>query len=248
MDILYTSKLHRDLYQRVPLDDDNKSLAIWHSFVTKYPSFKKFGLDWTMSRRSGNSPINIGIPWINYHALNYVNNFIKEDKRIFEWGMGGSTIFFRGKSSLVISCEHDENWFKEVSEFFDPKSSESQHFSVLIKPEQTSKHEGGARSGLQEWRDFSFEKYVTFINGYPDEYFHCVLIDGRCRNFCLANSFRKVMSGGIIIFDNSDYMRYQEDIKSIERDYLSGWERIDYLSPGPCSRVIGWKTTIWKRP
>ena len=93
----------------------------------------------------------------------------------------------------------------------------------------------------------SFEDYVLYINKWPDYFFDLVLVDGRSRLACLRAAINKVKLGGILMLDNSDYSRYQSSLEKVCIDLLSGWEKTEFLGPGPCSSVIGWKTTAWRR-
>lgn len=46
-------------------------------------------------------------PWFTYKAIEWLDQNIKPDWNIFEWGAGGSTVYFKERSSNVISIEHN---------------------------------------------------------------------------------------------------------------------------------------------
>jgi hypothetical protein len=258
MDISYTSVFHRELYRKVPRGNNEAAKKIWGEFVSRHKEFTNYGDQWIHSRTAGVSPLFLEVPWISYPAIDFLNSFLVRKSAAFEWGMGGSTIFLRRRVPTVISVEHDGKWFEEAQDAI--RSSHLNQFRVrdllprfrsrciYMPPEDICEPKDVFQSTLRGLTNMSFKKYVTHIDRWPNDFFDLILIDGRARPACCSAAAPKVKKGGVLVLDNSDYQRYQEPIDFLERTKLFGWERQDFLGPGPCSSCIGWRTTIWRRP
>src|ERR1035437_6973135 len=74
--------------------------------------------EWISQLKSESSPIDLELPWITIVSKNYIEEFLrslyKPRTRVFEFGSGGSCLFFLKYSNHVISIEHDRNWFELV--------------------------------------------------------------------------------------------------------------------------------------
>jgi hypothetical protein len=40
------------------------------------------------------SPLEIELPWISYAAIDFLDGYLKPDMTVYEYGSGGSTLFF----------------------------------------------------------------------------------------------------------------------------------------------------------
>jgi len=257
MDISFTSTLHRSLYKKVHLSDAVSIEKEWTSFAADHEEFAHYAKRWLDSRSPGSSPLTLGIPWINFPAIDYLEREINRKSICFEWGMGGSTVYLRSRASAVISVEHDHEWFLKCK---NEINNDNPIFDLSVFKEYRSRLKfippcfnpnddmGFFRSGVKKYSGMSFEDYVLYINQWPDYSFDLVLVDGRSRLDCLSAAINKVKTDGILMLDNSDYGRYQVSLGRVCMDLLSGWKKTEFLGPGPCSSVIGWKTTVWRRP
>ena len=162
---------------------------------------------WLNSLSQG-KPVNAQnnpIPWYTYPAIDFVEDKIKSNFLIFEFGGGQSTLWWSKKVKQVISIESDEGWFNQIHQQM-PKN-------VQLNLEADE------------------NKYANFILQYPDKYFDVIIVDGINRNICLQNSIEKIKENGLIIFDNTDDHRYDSSLQLL----LSlGYKRIDFwgLIPG----------------
>jgi predicted O-methyltransferase YrrM len=145
--------------------------------------------------------------------------------KIFEFGMGASTIWLSKfpSISLLVSVEHDKNWFHEVGE-------------QIKNTERT----GGCGLNLSE------RPYDYCIKSYDDDFFDCVIVDGRDRVKCLESAKSKIKPNGLLILDNSERTEYVSGI-----ELYSGWERQDFKQPLPDKYGFtypDWTTTFFKKP
>ena len=80
-----------------------------------------------------------------------------------------------------------------------------------------------------------------------ETFYDVILIDGQdCMSY-IGYAIKRISEGGMIIVDNSDYSRYRQKLLSVERELSTKFKRLDFLLPGPCSRVIGWKNSIYQK-
>ena len=56
------------------------------------------------------------VPYITYPALRQLRNIIRPDFRVFEYGSGGSSLWWAGLVAEVISVKHDPGWAMRVAE------------------------------------------------------------------------------------------------------------------------------------
>lgn len=187
------------------------------------------------------------IPWLNFYAIEFLEKLIEKNYKIFEFGVGGSTIYFGKKASEIISCEHDPNWFEEVKKVIN-KYKNINWKGYLIAPTKMQSQKfidpsdpNGYTSSDENFRGYSFKEYVSFIDKFDDEYFDLILIDGRARPSCVKHAFNKLKDGGIIILDNSEREHYKYIHYKLQNNKC--W---NFFGPGPYGPNF-WQTSIWQK-
>ncbi|MDT9200120.1 class I SAM-dependent methyltransferase [Limnospira fusiformis KN01] len=156
---------------------------------------------WIKSLATG-VPINFDsqpIPWYTYPAIEFIENKISSDFKVFEYGSGQSTLWWAERVLKVISVESDRNWFSYIQEKM-PKNVE-------------------LSLSAQE------EEYAAEISRYSNNYFDVIIIDGKNRNKCVELSLSKLKDTGFIIFDNTDDYSYDRGIEFLA---FNGYKRIDF--------------------
>lgn len=165
---------------------------------------------------------------------------------VFEYGSGGSTLFYSRRAKKVISVEHDVNWANLVRTALDREGLKNCEYR-LIRPEATfiSNHNPDDPeaycSSDDEYKGYSFYNYVISIDSFPDQFFDFVAIDGRARSSSILHSYRKVKMGGYLMLDNSERPNYQ-----CAKSSLLDWQKKEFYGPGPYNLYF-WETTIWRR-
>jgi len=197
---------------------------------------------WSLLKRS--NALKDRVPWIVYAARAHVRSRLHQEARVFEYGAGGSTLWFADLGCHVTSVEHDAAWHALVNDRLTPL--ERSRVTCLLAPPQPLDEEGAPaenlfRSGDDRLRGISFEKYVTAIDSQPDASLDLVLVDGRARSRCLVRAWPKVRPGGLLVLDDSDRDRYLSAMEQLPR---SG--RHDYFGPAAYSRWY-WRTTVWEK-
>ena len=153
------------------------------------------------------------------HTLQYV--FFQSElslTRLFEYGSGGSTLWWASRVKEIFSVEHDKYWFQKVSADIPPN----------VKLIYIDLDYGGAYS----------KKIGEFNNK-----FDIIIIDGRDRINCVMNALQAIKPDGVFIWDNSDREAYREGY-----DYLliNGYNRIDFEGMGPIN-LDSWCTSVFYR-
>jgi hypothetical protein len=192
---------------------------------------------WWRGRRS-DFPLNAAIPWIVFRAIDYLETCDLRQSLVFEYGSGGSTLFWLRKGAArVMSVEHDRGWFEAMQKRVAGKPVDL----CLAEAELDGTAAGAKRAdpGAYTSADPSFQRhrftsYVRQIDAFPDETFDVVLIDGRARPSCVVHSAPKVKPGGLLILDNADRDYYLLE----SAPSLRGFSRqtFDGATPGAAAR------------
>ena len=158
-------------------------------------------------KQKNRTPLDYEIPWMTFKAINYLSSFLQKDMELFEYGSGGSTLFFARKVKKIISIEHDKSWYNyEINKLKEISNLEL----FLIEPEKQGKF-SNKRKG---YRKVFFDKYVNSIDKF--EKFDVIIVDGRQRNICFQKAVYHIKKGGIIVFDNFDREYYQKSLNEID--------------------------------
>jgi hypothetical protein len=210
----------------------------------------RFFVPWLRSQQGGRSPINDKRPWITFEAVEYLNRYIKNHHRVFEYGVGGSTLYFLARAKEVTSIEHDKNWFTKISELIKLQSSHNWHGRLIEaepgnlapKPDVSAPKHYASADAL--YQGANFQKYASSIDEFPDGYFDIVLVDGRARPSCIAHALSKVKAGGLLVVDNSERDYYFRDTRehllqsyNLVLDRIGPIPHLDYFT----------STSIWQR-
>lgn len=178
--------------------------------------------EWVAQIKTKKTPLELELPWITILAKQYIEQYFLErgvaESKVFEYGSGGSSLFFLKYASEVHSVEHDEAWFNRVQKsiadreikgwngYFRPPEYLEDGRGLKLKASNPNHYYTNAQPYLQ----YHFEGYVKVIDGFRDNYFDIVLIDGRSRPSCISHSLKKVKKGGLLILDNAERKYYLE--------------------------------------
>jgi hypothetical protein len=198
----------------------------------------RFAAPWLRSLRK-NYLLEEPSPWITFSAIDFVKNWLQQRKdiRIFEYGSGGSTLFWGKYASLVVSIEHDQKWYTLMKRYLNSNSVYDYRFrppekingDITLQLERSDPNNYSTDD--LELKNFTFQNYVTQIDCFPDCYFDIILIDGRSRPACIVHSLLKVKEGGLIIVDNADRTYYLHETKK----YFSNFKEHVFVGATPCN-------------
>lgn len=151
--------------------------------------------NWAHDRINRESAISRGLPWISYPALRLLEDVVKPGMRVFEWGSGGSTVFFARKGCRVTSIESSEVWHGRLES----------GLSVLTPEQRSNVDLRFIKAHAQEYPQ-GLDAYVSSVlDGGP---WDLILVDGWERVRCAETAQVTLAPDGILIFDNSDQPQF----------------------------------------
>lgn len=203
---------------------------------------------WTLKKKLPCNSMDDRIPWMTFEAIRFLDRFIDTQSNVFEWGMGGSTLFFLDRAGQIVSVDHDATWFDRLHELI---SSNDAWKGYRIEPTCLSQDQAVDPSSIDqygssspEYQSHRFEDYVRVIDQYDDQSFDIIVDDGRSRPSCVKHGIPKLKLGGILVLDNAERPQYKQ-IHQMLCD-KSKWQKIDCSGPAPYAKYF-WSTVIWKK-
>lgn len=118
------------------------------------------------------------LPLFTYPAIEYLQQLDLKDKIIFEYGAGGSTLFWQQRAKAVISVENNPDWYKHLK----PQLGENVQLFLV------------------EGDDFPWS-----IERQPMQLDVIVIDSAGYRYDCGSAAINKLNRGGLIILDNADW-------------------------------------------
>lgn len=167
----------------------------------------------------GRSTMRLGVPWLPFRVVDELTSIVDETTRVFEYGGGGSTLWFLRHGATVVTVEHHSEWVDLLE-----ASIESPRWTLLRRD---------ARDG--------FRDYVGAIREFPVDDFDVVVVDGRERARCVEAALDRVRPGGMLIVDDVDRTRYDEALRKIS------WPRRDVVGFAPAKPTLAY-TAVFVRP
>lgn len=167
----------------------------------------------------GRSTVTLRTPWLPYRLVDELEARLQPGMRVFEYGGGGSTLWFLDRGLDVVTVEHDATWSRILESRVDSSS-----WTLLVEPL------GADGAG-----------YVDAISAYPDDHFDLVVVDGRYRSRCIGAALTKVQPGGLLVVDDVDRPRYAAALDSV------AWPRTDVIGFAPAKPSLSY-TTLFVRP
>jgi hypothetical protein len=118
------------------------------------------------------------VPWITYPAIEFLKQLDLSDKMVFEYGCGGSTLFWSRVAAHVDSVEHEEEFYRELARDVP----------------------GNCTLSLEMYPD----AYIHAVARRGEPY-DVIVIDGHSRVRCSSVVAAYLKPGGFVILDNSDW-------------------------------------------
>ncbi len=167
-------------------------------------------------------------PWYTSKAVKFLDNIVKPDTKILEFGAGRSTVWLYQRTKNIISVESKPKWVEWV------KDNTS---GIDIRLIQSAQYE--------------------ICDTFPDESFDLITVDGDDdgRVECVARSVRILKRGGYLLFDNAERAYYKPvysrpgpglDCTKI-LEITDGWE-VWLTNEHPVWQHGNWYTAIYQRP
>ncbi len=180
--------------------------ASW-SMLSYYPRWKR-------ALTSKSSTMQERMPWLSFPAIDLLNGTLKRSDKVFEYGGGGSTLFWIDRVAEVVTVEHDQAWFRILEDHMKGERSSkwegdlvrAEDGDLVDRPDAADPEHYASKDEVSKGKNF--KAYASRIDKFPDAYFDVILIDGRARTSCLSHAVPKLRSGGLLILDNAERVHY----------------------------------------
>jgi hypothetical protein len=196
----------------------------------------------------GRNSITEKIPWMTFGAIDFLKKIIRPDMQVFEYGSGGSTLFWTQRVRHVVSVEHDPRWYEAMRLQYQATPSQNLHYTLVEDRQDTlseAKDPGDPRHYIStdpKYAGRSFQEYASAIDPYPDESFDIIVVDGRARPSCILHAIPKLKKQGYLVIDNTERAYYLSSFSFPATE----WIKWHFPGPVPFSRGFS-ETTIFKR-
>ncbi len=197
------------------------------------------------------------VAWYTYPAIEALAKVARQAMRVFEYGAGGSTIWWSKRVGGVVSVDHDPDWVEltraglretdSISAVLKEAPCETKQREVLepyfkldLPKYSTGDPERDLRRGLL---DREFSAYAASLLQFPRETFDIICVDGMARNLTAWLAAQYVKPEGAIVFDNADRDDYAAGYEALR---AAGFVRIDFTGPGPIN-PYAWTTSVWTK-
>ncbi|GJQ63492.1 MAG: hypothetical protein SCALA702_25450 [Melioribacteraceae bacterium] len=158
------------------------------------------------------------IPWFTYSSLKFIETRISENLTVFEYGSGSSTLWFSERVGKITSVEHHEGWFNHVKKTL-PNNCEL-HF-------------------VKDVEGKNYSHYIEKLNNQYD----VIIIDGIDRVNCCKIAPEYLTNQGVIIFDNSNRLDYEEGKKYL---FTKGFKEIFFYGNAPVVSIYSCTSIFYK--
>jgi len=132
-----------------------------------------------------------GLPWLTFAAISFLEVHLRFYHRVFEWGGGGSTVYFTGRCARVVTVEDNPYWFGQIPP--------SENWSGFLR-------RCNVVVGVDDY------VFAVSLFGQP---FDLILVDGLARPDCIRAAPAYLKPGGLLVIDDAQRPEYREAIDGI---------------------------------
>jgi len=243
------------------LGDREKILAtnalVLSESIEQQPYMREKG--WYVSVKE-NEPVDLlgrPLPWYTYPSIKYLENHLKNDHVVLEFGSGNSSLWYAERVKKIVSLETDYEWFTKISlKKTAQKMSALEMIHCPCSADNVDSSHPLIEEYLERYPDSSLDHdadalglvtrpylgYATFCDALqikPD----IIVVDAYARGFCSFLAMRLIQEGGFIILDNSERSEYEFILNMFTEN---GYERIDFYGTGPQNHYE-WCTSVFRK-
>jgi hypothetical protein len=176
---------------------------------------------WAANRASGAKPVELALPWFSWSAIEQLDRLPLEGLRVFEFGGGGSTLYFLKRGCIVRTAENSRDWAALVLNQAQSRGwADRLDLRIVDMPEHPS----------AEHREL-VDSYVSQIE--DEKPWHVVVVDGvdgtpSTRMLCLERARTRVAPDGLIVLDDS----WRDEYRAAPK-VLAGFAQTAHKGLGP---------------
>jgi hypothetical protein len=215
----------------------------WREYFTDISYF----FQWRKYRTSSKGTLDYRVPWLVFGSIGFLNQWLKKTMNVYEYGSGGSTLYFADHAGSVFSVEHDREWYSSAKAVISNQVLENLDYR-LIEPVPINGTEpdylepANYVSSFREYKGYEFSSYARSIDSHPDESFDLVVVDGRVRTSCIMHSLLKIKKGGALLLDNADRSSYLTPFPALTNS--NNWKQIIFEGHFPYGPASVLNTTM----
>lgn len=135
-------------------------------------------------------------PWLTKSCLDEIVTWDLKDKKLFEFGLGASTVYWSRKCKEVYGVESNEEYFDAVRQYFKDNDS-----GCFVRIEYS-------------YSPTNYTHGVIILNAPYD----IIVIDGILREECVPVALECLKPGGRLIYDN--WLQPSVEVQSEETQKL----------------------------
>ena len=144
------------------------------------------------------APLELGLPWMPYSVIDFLDRWITTETVVYECGSGGSTVFFARRAERVVTIESEADWARLV----ENRLADERLFNVEVRHASA---------------DFSRPETLfesEFYGALPEDQADLVVVDSmdhqthRTRPILFRRAEESIRPGGLIVLD--DAWRYRQ--------------------------------------
>ena len=217
--------------------------------ITTLKGIVKYFSSWRKHLSKEKNSVADAQPWMAFGAIDFLKKRITKSMKVFEYGSGGSTLFWSNLAAKVVSIEHHEGWYAQMKKVLEQRGVNNVDYRFIPgKPTTTSRQlsfndPDSYVSGDESNAGLSFKDYVLAIEEFHAETIDVVIIDGRARPSCIKHAVSKVAKGGYLVVDNSERDYYLRNFKFPD----SEWNKWIFNGPVPYNHHFSQTTILQKK-
>lgn len=152
-------------------------------------------------------PLSLGLPWFSWKAIEYLRRRVKPGQRVFEWGGGGSTLFFMDQGCRVTTVESSAEWKNAIEKKVPERSNGALNIRLIPAESKDPKDVADYVRSVHAGAPWD----VILVDGIEEDYLS--------RVDCIRELPGCCVPGGIVIVDDAWRSKYD-----VAADVLRGWE------------------------
>lgn len=169
-------------------------------------------------------------PWFVYGAVDFLKAVVPKNARVLEIGSGYSTIWWAQRECNVLSIEVSQSWAESISSKLHEQGLHDRVRILIVEGPNQITH--------------ALENYFLEAKCVCKQPFDVVVIDGLEPRSVVAELVVPYLdAGGIIVWDNSDRVEYEE---GLSRLLSKGFGSVVFKGLGPIN-AYSTSTTILSR-
>lgn len=169
------------------------------------------------------TPLQARLPWFSFGAIEALHRLLRPEHEVFEFGSGGSTLFFAHRCRRILSVENELSWRNNVAKEARAAGSDNaevEHHPLAESNAECRGHPFFHAVQRQRWDVVVIDSFIDHDTPGCDG-------KGRFRTYAFELAQHQVKPGGLIVLDDS--WMYPALLAA-----RPGWSVRDYRGLGPC--------------